>query len=103
MPFHVQGWNWEEAFNKFGFEDGDGWNGTHIVAEFIEKLGYTTECEHWGIHNYMIMDIQKDGVSLMDENKITVGYDDPNIYLPADLVAALDKKFPPSFFLDKED
>ena len=47
-------WVWEEAFDKFGFGDGDGWNGTGLVAEFIEDKGYEVECDHWGIHNYMI-------------------------------------------------
>ena len=102
MPFTIKAWDWEDAFSKFGFEDGDGWNGTHIVAEFIEKLGYTTDCDHWGCHNYMIMDIQKDGVSLMDEEKIKVGYDEPHTYLPAGLVAALNKEFPSGYDPDEE-
>ena len=31
-------WAWEEAFCKFGFDDGDGWNGTYLIQEFIEKV-----------------------------------------------------------------
>ena len=48
MPREVIEWEWEEAFDKFGFGDGDGWNGTDSVAEFIQGKGYEVECDHWG-------------------------------------------------------
>lgn len=88
-------WEWEEAFNKFGFDDGDGPNFTNEVVMFINYLGYLAEPENWGIHNYMIMSIlDKDGNELMDENKIRIGYDDPRDYLPPELVSKLDAHFP---------
>mgnify|MGYP003631041730 CR=1 FL=1 len=33
-------WCWSEAFDKFGFNDGDGLNFTDEVAIFIESLRY---------------------------------------------------------------
>lgn len=59
MPRIMIEWEWQDAFSKWGFMDGDGWNGTHLVSEFIESLGYEVECDTWGIHNYMIFDIRE--------------------------------------------
>ena len=88
-------WDWEEAFDKFGFEDGDGWNGTHLICDFIESLGYKVDAEKWGLHNYMIESIKstKDG-ELMDWDKNQIGYDNPRSYLPKELVDKLDAEFP---------
>jgi hypothetical protein len=114
MPRTVVEWTWEDAFSKFGFEDGDGWNGTHIVASSINALGYNAECDGWGCHNYLIMDIEKDGKSILfDDNREWnaetlkriqarggggsysehIGYADPNLYLPDDILAMLDATF----------
>tara|TARA_R100001086_G_scaffold244261_2_gene173827 strand:- start:11440 stop:11748 length:309 start_codon:yes stop_codon:yes gene_type:complete len=91
-------WAWEEAFCKFGFDDGDGWNGTYLIQEFIEKeFGYTVEADTWGIHNYMIFSIKdKKGKELLDEDKlnIEIGYTDPKDYLPKEMIKKLDKTFP---------
>ena len=38
MPYEHIYWEWEDAFDKFGFEDGDGLVMTHKVAEFIDSL-----------------------------------------------------------------
>ena len=114
-------WSWEEAFDKFGFGDGDRWNGTHEVEGEIESLGYECETEHWGVHNYMIFDIKKDGKSILfpDRNDTGVDLDDwlPEVeqrikdrggedkvpeplgyewvrnYLPDDIIEHLDKVF----------
>ena len=59
MPRLMMVWEWQDAFSKWGFMDGDGWNGTHLVSEFIESLGYEVECDTWGIHNYLILDIRE--------------------------------------------
>ena len=89
-------WDWEEAFDKFGFGDGDGWNGTEIVADFIESLGYGVVCDQWGIHNYMIMDLTvwcgPIYISILPDH-ISRGYDNPHGYLPRDLVQQLETKF----------
>ena len=130
MPRTVVEWTWEDAFDKFGFGDGDSWNGTDIVASAIDALGYTAECDGWGCHNYLIVDIKKDGKSILfDDNQkwnaevlkriqawvegvaepdVTdlriqelrgesysehIGYADPNLYLPDDILAMLDATF----------
>jgi hypothetical protein len=98
-------WAWDEAFSKFGFGDGDEANFTSEVAAFINSKGYECNCDTWGIHNYMIMEIfkEKKGVrtNIMQFPKghpkfgqePNVGYDDPREYLPKALVKALDKEF----------
>lgn len=92
MPKHETIWYWDEAFNKFGFGDGDGLNFTDDVAMFIHRLGYECVCETWGMHNYMIMDIKKDGISIIPED-VNVGYDDPKCWMHKDLYEALEKEF----------
>ena len=96
MPREVIEWEWEEAFDKFGFGDGDGWNGTEIVADFIESLGYGVVCDQWGIHNYMIMDLTvwcgPIYISILPDH-ISRGDDNPHGYLPRDLVQQLETKF----------
>ena len=58
MPKTVIEWEWEEAFDKFGFGDGDGPNFTDEVAGAIQgKFGYECQLDTWGIHNFMIMSI----------------------------------------------
>jgi len=109
MPTYSTSWYWEEAFSKFGFNDGDGWNGTHLVSKFIETLGYETSCGGWGLHNYLIMDILKDGKSILfmkDANGSLdawlphlahigepLGYAEPSDYLPKELVEKLNAHF----------
>jgi len=90
-------WGWEEAFYKFGFGDGDGPNFTEEVANFLMGEGYDVDCRTWGMHNYMIMDIKRDGVSIMpdeaEHSTFQVGYSDPREWLPKDLIKKLDKEF----------
>jgi hypothetical protein len=115
MPRTVVEWTWEDAFSKFGFDDGDGWNGTNLVSDAIEKLGYETECDGWGCHNYLVMDIKKDGKSIlfddyrgswnaatvarMNKNGVTniseqyIGYTDPHLFLPDDILEMLNATF----------
>ena len=114
MPKTVIEWTWEDAFSKFGFEDGDGWNGTNIVCHAIDALGYETICEWWGCHNYMIMDILNGDNSLlfddelkwnaetiarMNKNGVTdisnqaIGYTDPHLFLPDDILEMLNATF----------
>ena len=91
MPTIIINWSWEEAFDKFGFGDGDAMIMTHHVELAIEKLGYTVLAESWGCHNTIITELSKDGKDLLEG--VTVGYDDPRMYLPDDLVEALDEIF----------
>lgn len=58
MPRTVIEWEWEEAFDKFGFGDGDGPNFTADVASAIQcKFGYVCEVDTWGMHNFMIKSV----------------------------------------------
>lgn len=119
MPKTIITWTWGEAFSKFGFGDGDLWNGTHEVGGEIESLGYEVECDTWGCHNYMIVDIKKDGKSILfidKENHLLddwlpeilkrsgdlepLGYAEPRDYLPDDIINHLDKVFTDDYECD---
>ena len=92
MPTYTVTWEWEEAFDKFGFDDGDGIGFTGVVATFIENLGYTTEYSS-GIHNEYFDSIKDNsGKELIGED-VATGYDDPKEYLPKSLVEKLNKHF----------
>jgi hypothetical protein len=41
-------WNWEEAFDKLGFRDGDGLVETQTVADALMDAGYEVVVEEWG-------------------------------------------------------
>lgn len=93
MAYKTVYWDWREAFSKFGFDDGDGWNGTDLVAAFIrEKYGVKVECQPWGCHNYMIQDVKMDGESLIPEG-FEIGYEDPDGWMPPKWVEDLDWHF----------
>jgi len=85
-------WSWEDAFCKFGFEDGDGLVMTETVADALRAHGYTVTTLLWGFHNVIITDIIRDGVEIIPETAVR-GYDDPRDYLPDEVVALLDKEF----------
>jgi hypothetical protein len=86
-------WSWEEAFDKFGFEDGDGLVMTDHVADFLRSTGLSVTVQQYGFHNLVITDIERDGQSLIPETAQR-GYDDPRDYLPDDIVDDLDRRFP---------
>lgn len=86
-------WSWEEAFDKFGFEDGDGLVMTDPVADFLRSTGLSVTVQQYGFHNLVITDIERDGRSLIPETAQR-GYDDPRDYLPDDIVDDLDRRFP---------
>jgi hypothetical protein len=83
---------WEEAFDKFGFGDGDGLVMTDHVAEALRAHGYEVTAEPWGFHNIVIMSIKRGKCQLIPA-KANVGYDDPRTYLPKKLVKLLDAAF----------
>jgi len=112
MPQYIQQWTWQEAFSKFGFGDGDAWIGTYLVANFLSDEGYEVDYDRWGIHNTVISKLSKNGISLLPDRslhgvpieasyfetkQIMYGYDDPETYLPADLVKKLNKQFHDNF------
>jgi hypothetical protein len=87
-------WRWEEAFDKFGFGDGDGIVMTEHVAEALRKSGYTVTTEPWGMHNVTIRSIlTKKGKELIPGD-INYGYDDPRDYLAKRIIKLLDEAFP---------
>ena len=60
-------WDWEEAFDKFGFGDGDGQIETYRVQEVLQSAGYEVESDQWGLHNIVIDSIKKNGLELMPD------------------------------------
>jgi len=87
-------WHWEEAFDKFGFNDGDGQVETWQVQSVLEGTGYTVELVEWGLHNTIICSIKKGGIEYVPDNssEYTLGYDNPRDYLPKQIVQLLDEK-----------
>ena len=92
-PYH---WKWEEAFDKFGFMDGDGQVETWRVETVLTQAGYEVRAEGWGMHNTVIISITKDGEELIPHNdpKITFGFEDPRTYLPKEIIQLLDRELP---------
>lgn len=89
-------WSWTEAFEKFGFNDGDGQVETWQVEAVLAKAGYAVTVEDWGWHNTVIASIKHDGREQIphDDPGVTFGYDDPRDYLPAEIVTLLDRELP---------
>jgi hypothetical protein len=82
---------WEDAFLKFGYDDGDGYIGTNHVVDAL--LGYDVECDTFGMHNSVIIQITDvDGNEMIPEGT-DIGYDDPREYLPKHIVEYLDNHF----------
>ena len=87
-------WSWEEAFDKFGFHDGDGLVMTEHVATALRDAGYTVSVEPWGIHNILISSIMTGkGKELIPFSKISFGYTNAREYLPKRIIALLDAAF----------
>lgn len=86
-------WIWEDAFDKFGFGDGDGQVETSTVADVLEQAGYVVEHDVWGLHNDIITSIKKNGTEQIPES-VDVGYDAPRNYLPAAIITLLDERLP---------
>jgi hypothetical protein len=86
-------WNWEEAFDKFGFGDGDGQIETWTVKHTLTVAGYDVEIRQWGMHNTIITSIVKDGFEFIPSD-VSFGYDNPRDYLSTAIVKLLDKAFP---------
>jgi len=89
-------WSWTEAFEKFGFMDGDGQVETWQVEAVLTDAGYAVTVEEWGMHNTVIVSIRKDEAELIphDDPGCRFGYDDPRDYLPAAIVRLLDDALP---------
>jgi len=97
MPKKTIIWEWQEAFYKFGFGDGDSWNGTYIIENFLEDKGWEVHADSWGIHNYMIFSIKKE-----DEEYKFDGYEEPEDILPEELARDLNKTFHENYGVSDE-
>jgi len=87
-------WSWTEAFDKFGFCDGDGLVMTEEVAYALRDRGYRVETRQWGLHNTVISSIRRGTVELIPHGEISFGYSDPRDYLPGEIFAILDDTLP---------
>ena len=87
-------YHWSEAFNKFGYDDGDGDVQTPLVAKALEDAGYRVKYSRWSPHNTIIYSIKKDGIESMPINnlKYRIGYDDPTLYLPEEIIRLFNGK-----------
>lgn len=86
--------HWNNAFYKFGYDDGDGNVQTHLVAKVLEDAGYEVKYSRWSPHNTIIYSIQKDGVEYMPDkdSEFRLGYTHPAYYLPTRIQKLLDGK-----------
>jgi len=90
----VTHWSWTEAFDKFGFCDGDGLVMTEHVAQALRKKGYAVTTEPWGCHNVVITSIKSKKAKDVIPALTNLGYDDPLHYLPKRVIKLLDEAFP---------
>ncbi|MEQ8693836.1 MAG: hypothetical protein RIC85_00705 [Gammaproteobacteria bacterium] len=94
-------WRWEEAFDKFGFNDGDGQVETGRVAAVLQAHGYTVERTWFSVHNEVIVSIKRDDRELIPETA-NVGYDSPRDYLTPEIIALLDAELPEDGTLEED-
>ncbi|MGC1507127.1 hypothetical protein [Ketobacter sp.] len=93
---YLEPFDWGDAFDKFGFDDGTGLVRTYEVAYCLERAGYKTAIGHYGIHNIVINSIKLDSIELLPLHDPTIryGYTPARAYLPKDIIDILDKAFP---------
>lgn len=91
---HDTHWSWTEAFDKFGFCDGDGIVMTEHVADALRGHGYLVVVKPWGWHNVTIASIKTKKRKELIPDGIKFGYDDPRGYLPKRIITLLDEAFP---------
>lgn len=90
----LYGFSWEDAFNKFGYADGDECL-TFLVVNALSDAGYVAEKTAWGCHNEIIVSIIKDDREYMPtgNSSVSIGYDNPRKYLPRKIIRLLDERF----------
>lgn len=94
MPITTVQWEWEEAFDKYGFGDGDGLVMTDEVVDLLEEQFRYTVYTQGGIHNHFIGQIDTGG-QVLEFDGYPEGGQDPRKMLPAHVVRALDETFGP--------
>lgn len=97
MPKTIITWRWEEAFTKYGFDDGNV-SQTHVVEACLSSASYEV-IETAGVHNYYIVELRKDGKGVWNIPDDVV--DEPGVRqsLPPEVVALLDQEFPDDYEL----
>jgi hypothetical protein len=78
---HEYFWRWEEAFDKFGFGDGDGPNETWQVEDVLNGAGYKTKIIRWTLHNTLITSIRRDGKELIRSGNSEVQLTSPRFFV----------------------
>ncbi len=90
-------WTWEEAFQKFGFNDGAMGYLSEEVADALRNshLQLEVAVETLAIHNAMIFSIKSGGTELIpfEKQSFNFGRDCPREYLSDEIVAILDQAF----------
>lgn len=86
-------WNWEEAFDKWGFLAGEGPVQTYTIQHALIKAGYEVTLKQLGACNIVISSIQIQGVEQIPAGT-KVGYVHARMYLPCPIIELLDRKFP---------
>jgi hypothetical protein len=90
MPTIIKSWSWEEAFDKFGFGDGDGLVMTDVVAEVLTDAGYVVDTVTLGLHNVVIDSIKTAAGEELIPDKFDFIDDNPRDHLPEVIVRLLD-------------
>jgi hypothetical protein len=57
--------NGKTPFQNLVLKTATGGTGQTLFVSAIDALGYNTVPDGWGCHNYLIMDIEKDGKSIL--------------------------------------
>lgn len=83
--------HWTHAFDKFGYDDGDGNVETPLIAKALGQHGYLVKYSRWSPHNTIIYSIVKDDVEFMpqENSEFVIGYDDPRNYLSSKILKIL--------------
>lgn len=94
---------WQDAFCKFGYNDGDGFVRSYDVAKCLKQAGYDVAIGNHGIHNTVINSIKQNSTELLPLNdpRVRFGYDNPRKFLPETIITLLDEVFSSDAFGNK--
>ncbi len=103
MPKTVLTWTWEEAFQKFGFNDGNN-SQTFRVQKVLEAAGYGCDEASGGWHNNVICGLSKEMGAVWAEETCEDVDDDAKLRasLPPEVVALLDTAFPDDLVIEDD-
>lgn len=102
MPKTILTWTWEEAFQKFGFNDGNN-SQTFRVQAALGDAGYASH-EVSGVHNTYIVWLGKETVEVWNAEGFSDTGDDAQLRatLPPEVVALLDLAFPDALVIEDD-